>query len=453
MRTYPDSSPWVKPIITLVLALLVGAGLGVATAVLTSQVFVALVGVTALAAVWWLVKIPALTVLTFLLGYTLQRSVLYGSSIEGLYYPIYALMFLNIFLLVISRRFTLPVQLASLYFSFYFVALLGLFNLYSEWDRNITQQLFVYGLGLLVFLQFKTRKSFYVVYWGQALLSLYISAWTISTALQGGLTWRGGISGDQNNVSLIIILGMLPLVTTIFAERTVSSMVKLLSWLGLGVGMYALFILASRGMTSAFVFTLVALGARAFRSPKRVLSILLGASLITLTLMQLPGTNILFERFSETDDVAAAGGRVQLWGISLDIVRESEPTKLVLGHGFRASRVLVGQGTVAGTEESTHNSYLQMLIDFGIVGLGFFLALHAAALRLLWARSDTLSLYASGCVVFLLLSALTLNLADNFLYWIFLGYALAVAYFQKPVEPAQFSTKPVSADNTHLLHK
>ena len=73
-----------------------------------------------------------------------------------------------------------------------------------------------------------------------------------------------------------------------------------------------------------------------------------------------------------------------------------------------------------------------MLIDFGLVGLGFFLALRTG-LRCarLWRHRDPLSLYALSCIVFLLLSVLTLNMADNFLYWAFLGYALAVAYFQK----------------------
>ena len=136
---------------------------------MTSQWVWALVGVAALGVAWWFTKVPALTVLAFLTGYMLQRSVLHGSSVEGLYYPIYALMVLNVVLLVFTRRFELPAQLAGIYLPFYFTVLLGLFNLYSGWDREAIQQLFIYGLALLVFLQFKTKRSLYLIYWGPGL--------------------------------------------------------------------------------------------------------------------------------------------------------------------------------------------------------------------------------------------------------------------------------------------
>ena len=116
-------------------------------------------------------------------------------------------------------------------------------------------------------------------------------------------------------------------------------MFKLLAWLGLGIGTYALLILASRGMTIAFVLTLIVLAARVFRSPKRLLLTLLGVSLLGLALTQLPGTDALYERFSDVGDVAGAGGRVQLWGIAYQILRDSGPVELLLGHGFTASRV------------------------------------------------------------------------------------------------------------------
>ena len=446
MSGYLRSTRLVEAVLAFAVALLLGLGLGVAVAEVRLQLVFVLAGTLGLFAAWWLVKIPALTVLAFLSGYTLQRSALYGSGVEGLYYPIYALMFLNVFLLVTSRRFKLPTQLAGIYLPLYFVMLLGLFNLYSGWDRETIQQLFIYGLGLVVFLQFTTERSFYLIYWGQALLSSSIALWTIFTAFQSDFARRGGIESDQNNVSFIIVFGLLPLVITIFAAKT-PTWLKLLAWLGLGVGAYALLILASRGMTVAFVLTLLVLAARTLNLRKLLLT-LVGIFLVALTLTQLPGSGGLVERFAETGDIVSAGGRVQLWGIALDVIRNSEPTELLLGHGFTASRVLVGAETLSGQERSTHNSYLQMLIDFGVVGLGLFLALHAVALRLLWRYRDALSLYALGCVVFLLLSVLTLNMADNFLYWLFLGYALAVAYFQK--EHAE-SGLPLVPRNVHNL--
>ena len=210
MSTYLRSIRRVEAVFALAFALLLGFGLGVAVVEARVQLMFVLAGILGLLAAWWLVKIPALTVLAFLAGYTLQRSALYGSGTEGLYYPIYALMFLNVFLLTLSRKFKLPIQLVSIYLPLYFVMLLGLFNLYSGWDRETIQQLFIYGLGLLIFLQFTTKRSFYLIYWGQALLSSSIALWTIFAASQSDFARRGGIESDQNNVSFIIIFGLLP---------------------------------------------------------------------------------------------------------------------------------------------------------------------------------------------------------------------------------------------------
>ena len=125
MSTYLRSVRLAEAVFALAFAILLGFGLGVTVVEARVQLMFVLAGTLGLLAAWWLVKIPALTVLAFLAGYTLQRSALYGSGIEGLYYPIYALMFLNIFLLIVSRRFKLPIQLVGIYLPLYFVMLPG----------------------------------------------------------------------------------------------------------------------------------------------------------------------------------------------------------------------------------------------------------------------------------------------------------------------------------------
>jgi hypothetical protein len=70
---------------------------------------------------------------------------------------------------------------------------------------------------------------------------------------------------------------------------------------------------------------------------------------------------------------------------------------------------------------------LQMMIEFGLVGVSLFVSLHFAVLRLLWNEKTQLALYASGGVIFLLFAHLSVTIADDFLSWVVLGTALAVA--------------------------
>jgi O-antigen ligase len=102
---------------------------------------------------------------------------------------------------------------------------------------------------------------------------------------------------------------------------------------------------------------------------------------------------------------------------------------------------------VVGFLYSVHNTYLQMTLDFGFLGVGLFLLLHVTVVRLLWRFNDALSLYGIGTVVFLLFSNLTLQAADGFLYWVVLGTALAVAVWRRQTTPISSPT------NSHALVK
>ena len=98
--------------------------------------------------------------------------------------------------------------------------------------------------------------------------------------------------------------------------------------------------------------------------------------------------------------------------------------EFLFGYGFGYGEIVTS--SVNSSLTSLHNAYLQMPVEFGIVGLGLFLALHILSLRNVWRRRDKFAVYAVGLIVFLLVVNLSTTTPDNFIYWIILGYTLAI---------------------------
>jgi O-antigen ligase len=256
-----------------------------------------------------------------------------------------------------------------------------------------------------------------------------VAGWVILTAWRGGFTDRGISGVDPNNVTATIALGIMPL----FAWLLVSAMrlwQRLGLWLLLGMTLYATLLLASRGVTVALALSLVVMVARVIHHPKRSVPLLILAVLAALLLATLPGSSNLTERFTQ-GDVTSANGRVPLWNAAVQEILDSSPLELLFGHGFNYTLIVTSR--VVGFLYSVHNTYLQLLLDVGLLGFSLFLFLHFFVLLSLWRRSDALALYGIGTVVFLLLLNLTLQAADGFLYWVALGTTLAVSVYRPTV--------------------
>lgn len=369
-----------------------------------------------------LVRWPELTPALFWLVYSAQSTVLTGLSVTGMYYPLYGLMALNAFVALARRRLVIGWRLLP-YALFLLVVLASLLQVSGPLDFTVRQRLFIYLLGFLVFFQFPTDRLPTLLMRVQVLSMLMIVVWVVVTSIQGNFAYRGGISVDQNDVSFLAGFGLLTLLS-LLAGRRLPLLLAAAVWAGLAGGVYALLLLASRGMSIAFAVAALTILGRSLLPARRSVPILLAVVLAGAVLVNLPGSDALIVRFQGAN-VSTANDRLPLWTASLHDIEHSSAVRILFGRGFASSMDMIRRVNPMLT--STHNVYIQMLYDFGVLGLTFFLAMHLALLGRFWRRRSTVTLFAGSVVVFMLMADLTITASDQFLYWVALGHLLALA--------------------------
>jgi hypothetical protein len=412
-------------------AIAAGTALGFGIAQLPLLVYLAVGGVVACIAGFLMIRYTHWTVAAFFLAFALQTTVLGGFEVRGLYYPLYLLMLFNGIVGLIMGRVKVSVGIVAVYLSFFTVVIFSLFNIATPLDFEVFQRLFIYILGLFIFFQFSSEKSFQTLMRVQVWAGLIVAGWVIFDSWQSGFAGRGVSEVDQNNVTSTIALGLIPLFALqLFSKANLWT--RLLGWTALAGGIYATLLLASRGVTLALAVAFFVMFARLLNNPRRSIPLIILVVVGSIVLANLPGSDNLAQRFSQ-GDVASANGRVPLWNAALREIQASPAPQLIFGHGYNYTLIVTNR--VVGFLYSVHNAYLQMILDFGLLGVSLFVTLHVIVIRMLWKHGDALSLYGMGTVVFLMFINLTLQAADGFLYWIALGTALAVAVWRHQTTP------------------
>jgi O-antigen ligase len=409
---------WIAALLAIALGLALGSVVAAAPLVL---LLVVGAGAALAAVVAWL-RWPQALPATFWLVFSLQHTVFYGMVVQGLYYPIYLLMAANVVLSLIYGRLRFDVRVVGPYLAFLLAVLAGVVAAPDLFDGDSLNRVFVYVFGFLVFFQFPVRSVPYALMGVQVVASSVIAGWVVLASIQGGFAYRGSIQVDQNYVSFLVGFGLVAALATLMT-RDLRWPLRLAAWLAVGLGTYGLLLLASRGVFLAFAVAGVGMLARILLDPRRSVPILLGAVVAALLLLALPGSDALFQRLSEAN-LSTANDRLPLWIAAVDAYTAGSAREMLFGQGFEASKPIVR--AVAPSLTSTHNAFLQMLVELGLVGLIAFVSIHATLLLRFWRSRSTAALYGTGVVVFMLMSGLSLNIPDNFVYWVAIGYLLAL---------------------------
>ena len=450
LRALTDSHNRIIQLLILVMAVIFAFILGVGVGY--QPFYFSLLGglVVGLAAAWFMVKYPHLTATFFWILFTVQATVFSHITIQGLYYPIYGLMLLNVLLLFGQEKRVIPWFTITLYAAFFIIVLLSLFNIAAQVTVGflVWQKLFIFFLGAIVAFQFRSERSLNHFAYGQIFSMLIISGWVINSAASIGFEGRGGVGVNENVVSAMIGLGIIPLYAKLLAAKNPSWWARALTLGGLLVGLYALLILASRGGTVALAMAFFVITLRVLFNPKRFIYLIFGGFLALLTLSSLPGSNNVFVRFSGSD-LSTLNDRLPLWQAAVSTIMRSTPYELFLGHGFDASRVVAA--TIFGQLDSIHNAYLQFIIEFGIIGLALFLGIHLLSFLQSWRYHDERALHATGTITALLFFNLTGTTPDNFIYWIALSFALAVTMVKENDKRKTISAPVFSQDKNLAL--
>jgi len=362
---------------------------------------------------------------TYWIVFCAYESIFVGAEVDGLFYPFYGLLLVGIVLRLGFGEIRKPRSTLLWYVAFLVIVLLSFVGFTDPITFPVLKRVFAYLFGLLIVLQVASRRGLTVVAHMAILSSTILSGWVIGVAVQGGFAYRGGVEGDQNVIAMFIGLG-----TVIALGRSVHGFVArdtgaaAASLFLAATSIYALLLLASRGITIAIAIAVAAIFVRLLaQAPRTLVPVLILLVSLAGASFLLPGGSSLVQRFSG-ERVESGGSRLPLWEATWSAYTTSDAGALLVGHGFDSSKALIRQ--VSYNLTSTHNAYFQILYEFGLAGLAVFLALHAAIMLVSWQIPSPSGWESFALVWFLLGSALTINVPDGFMYWTALAFTLAV---------------------------
>lgn len=350
-----------------------------------------------------------------------------GVAIGGFFYPFYAALLASIVVALVRARLRMDTWFVSIY-ALFLIVVLGSFlgsDLVIGFDVFI--RVFAHVFGFLILAQVGSRMGLRVIAVSAVICGTTVGGWIIVQSIQGGFAYRGDIAVDQNLAALIVGLGIV-VALTILVWGTNGSIVERrwltpLLWLAFAVALYGFLLLASRGLSIALGLSLMALVLRmVLIRPRSLLVFLFLLAFGSLTLL-LPGGSGLFERFS-SESVETGGNRLPAWEATLASYETGNFRQLLLGHGFDSSEQVVENRTGF---TAVHNAYLQVLYEFGLLGLILFMALHVRLMLTTWRMESRIGT-AGFAIVWLLLGAnLSIDAPDGFMYWTAIGFVAALA--------------------------
>lgn len=349
-----------------------------------------------------------------------------GIEIPGIFYPFYGLLLLNLVVTLARGRTRIDRWAGWLYVAFMVLVLASFVGFENPVDFFVIQRVASYSFGMLVLFQVGSRRGLGPLLSGAVICGVSVSIWVIIRAAEGGFDYRGDIEVDQNFTAFVVGLGLVIAITIamwrLLGRSNSSTWVTVLTWLAMATMFYATLLLASRGMIIALAITAVAMLARLVALTWRALLVALAVSIVVGASFLLPGSSGLLDRF-QGDSVETGGGRIPVWQLTVDTYMSGGPLPLLIGNGFKSSEAIVEQ-RFAFT--SVHNAYLQILYEFGLLGLSLFLLVHLRLIYVGWRLGNESGLIAYGLTWFLLGANLSADTPDGFLYWTALGLVGAI---------------------------
>ncbi len=414
----------------------VGVGLGIALGVVAALSFELALGSAILLLGLYLFARSGnqseVVVAVYWLTFAVYSIIFHDITIQFFFYPFYAAFLVTLVFSLLGRGLRLHPHIAWLYVGFMVCVMASFLGLAKSIDSDVIQRLLGYIVGALVLLQFRSRKGLGTATSGAILASLAIAGYVIYNAAVLGFTYRAGVGLNPNAVALVIVFGAVTAVA--WAIDRIGA--RGYGWrvffvfIGVAVMLYGLALLASRGMTIALGVGVLAVLFRAVLQDWRKIGVLVLFAGMGAGALMLPGGEGIIERFTSDDEhVTSAGSRTPIWEITLQTYMASTVPRMVFGHGFDSSEPVVQR--YFPTLNSTHNSYIQVLYEFGLVGLVVFSALLIYLLWLGWRTPGPQGLIMFGLTWVLVVANLSDNAADYFIYWIVMGYVMAIGTWAK----------------------
>lgn len=337
-------------------------------------------------------------------------------------------------------------------------------------DVDVVKRLIVYGLcgATAAQLLLGSRHGPMAFVASLLLVAFALALWTIGYALASGFAYRAGMPINPNLPATLIGPGLLA--ALVLALRPEPTRARPLALLVLLTSLYASLLLGSRGILAALVAAAAVACWHLRPAPRRAVTTAVASALV-VALAQSPtiaygmwsgglatlaavrravlapvGTGSATPATPDDDrdpwrlrlDAAAstAVGRLQEDGIGSFNLRGalweaaawylvSDPRALLTGGGMGKSEELAH--TANPVFRNVHHAWLQIAVDFGLIGLALLAWSHWAVAGALARLRGWLPALGLAIVTFWVVLGLTATITDLHVYWVSLGAAGATA--------------------------
>lgn len=224
----------------------------------------------------------------------------------------------------------------------------------------------------------------------------------------------GGLVADNNNLAASLCV---PIICSFaFAySKDVTFKQKILFYFFFAIMVFALLMTGSRGgllalVAGVSVFLLKANGGIKIRT------VLLGAFLVVVLSFVLQNylSSALSSRFTLQSVIESGGtGRIDIWKRALIIFSSSNVFQMLFGYGFGSFPDVLSR--YSGWYVASHNDFIGVLLDLGILGLVLFL--------LLWRKMISHCYHGErytelGILVAMLVSSMSMEMTIKKMFWL-----------------------------------
>jgi hypothetical protein len=183
---------------------------------------------------------------------------------------------------------------------------------------------------------------------------------------------------DPNYLGSVLTVGIV-ISFYYFINRTRDKIIFRISYLVISImGFIVLGLLASRGAFIAAIAPALYILYKKTNSVKNLVFVVLFVGITFVAFSNTEYFSSLFARFDSGDTTGSS--RTIIWELSINKFFQSDMPMLLLGGGTNYSDLLVGK-SLGMARYSTHNNFLAILYDYGIIGLLLFISMFYSWLR------------------------------------------------------------------------
>jgi O-antigen ligase len=301
-----------------------------------------------------------------------------------------------------------------------FLLLVGVVDYFNSKGNDINK-VFMYSIGLLVALNIRDKKDYNCILVSIIMTSLLLSLWTIYNMQSLLYLRRENYMVDPNYLSFFIGCGLLPLFFLTLCLSSNRFLIKPLLYAFIFMFIYSILFLSSRGVVLALVLTSLIIVLNQKKNISFGFKSAIFITIIIVVFSQLTISSTLIDRVDD-NTVLSLNARLPLAIASIEDIIKAPIEKMLFGGGTGYGEVSM-VGIIYKIQTSVHNDYLEIAMDYGLIGVAIIILIYINILKDLFSRTFHSNKIQISLTLFLILASLSITPLKLYSFtWVLLGY-------------------------------